>query len=263
MSPNPVPDRPPAGSARLVIVAAVLALIAVVLTNVYVEYVKRVSEEGTITRFRLTQSLRPGERLKDRDIVAVKLPARYEDAFRTYINDKERDSFIGRQVLRYAEQGEFLAGRMFEASTDKDLDDEIAPGMRLYPLPVNSRMAIGGLRPGMVVDIEAPFTVQGKPVVLPVMENVKVIVVGAVSTLDERTGSTSRISTYQTISIEVLPQATAKLSMIEKMASGPFELTLRNRLDEKMVKIPNADPQTGINPSVLDMLPAPGPRGGN
>jgi Flp pilus assembly protein CpaB len=259
-TPGPVPASPPAGSAKLVIVAAVLALVAIVLVNVYVEYIKYTIDEQPIVRYRLLQTLRPGERLRDRDIEAVQLPARYQDAFRNYISDRERDSKIGSIVLREATQGEFLSSLVFEQPEGSRLDDQIRPGFRLYALPVNSRTTIGGLRPGMHVDIEAPFRGTGTTdLILPVMEGVKVIEVGNMSTADEQRGGASRVSSFQKIGIEVTPQAASALSMIERIARGPFELHLRNPQDQLPVKILHPDRDTNINPVVLDMLPSTPP----
>ncbi len=262
MSHNPspasagTPGSPPAGSAKLVVIAAVLALVAIVLVNVYVEYIKRTSDEGEILKFRLTQTLRPGDRLRDRDIEQVRLPARYRDAFKNYLDDKEKDRRLNQMVKRTGYQGEFLSSLMFEDPDDRRLDGEVKEGMRLVALPVNSRTMIGGLRPGMIVDIEAPFRGQGTvPIVLPVMESVKIVTVGNVSTVDEKAGTASRVTSYQTIGIEVTPHAATALSMIDRIAQGPFELHLRKPGDDARVKIPNPELSTGINPAVLDMLP--------
>lgn len=260
MSPNIAPSSPPGGSAKLVVVAAVLALVAIVLINVYIEYVKRVSAEGTTIRYRLTTTLRPGERIRERDVQEVRLPARYEDAFSGFLDPTEMQKKIsaGELVRRTGEQGHFVSASLFEDANESGLDESIGEGMLLYALSVNSRTTVGGLRPGMYIDIFAPFRGSGPtPVVLPVMERVKVVTVGSVGITDDQ--ANRRITSYQTVGIEVTPQAAIKLSMIERVATGPFEIALRKRSDERNHLIVNMDPQTRINPRVLDMLPTMAP----
>jgi Flp pilus assembly protein CpaB len=251
----------PAGGARLVLVAAALAIVAVVLLNLYIVAVKRQNQSKMLTRYELLATLRPGEKLQAKDLKPVKVPEQFEQAFSRFISDADIALKFGQTVRRPAYSGELLAYDVFKEAQGADLDQEITPGFRLYALPVNSRGIIGGLRPGMFVDIEAPFHAaggggEGTPIVLPIMERVKLKTVGGRSIADEAAGEAARrAGSFQTVGIEVTPQATDKLSMIQKMAVGEFELILRNPADDRLIKIPNPDPDTFINPAVLKLLP--------
>ena len=102
-------DRPPQNSTRLVIVAAVLALLAVVLVNAYISVVRSQSAEESITRYRLTRTLNPGDRLNDRDIEPVQVPKRFGDAFTGYLSDQDVAVKYGQVVRHRAPKGQFLS----------------------------------------------------------------------------------------------------------------------------------------------------------
>ena len=238
------------------IVALVVAVVAVVLVNVYVEVREKRNVEDQFTVFLINRSVRPGERLSERDVEAKAVPQRFGEAFKFAVEpDKDgRPSAIGDTFQRPANSGDVLWYNLFTKSADDDLDHQITDQMRLVALPVNSRMLPGNLQPGMFVDIEAPFSVvDGGSTVLPVMEYVRVLAVGNVSIVDQestRGGRPRNPSSYRTISIEVEPDQATDLSMIQKIAIGDFELHLRNPADQSTPKIRAG----GINPDVLRLI---------
>jgi len=250
---------PKSGNTTLIIVALAMGLIAVVLNSVYISMVRNQARVDSFVVYRMTRSMLPGDTLKRRDVTEARLPTSFQDAFSNTVDEQTLDLRIGAELRRPVEQGAPLTHDLFTAPEDSDLDRMITVGKRLYPLPVNARMMPGSLRPGMFVDIEAPFRVSGNTAeVLPVMERVKVISVGKRDITDEQLDSRGRakpIGSYHTISIEVEPAEATQLSTIQTLATGDFHLHLRNPGDDTAPKIPTG----GINPRVLQLLPGSPP----
>jgi len=247
--------KPTTGSTTLVIVALSLALLAVILTNVYIGMVRSQADADRITVYTLTRTVYPGDKLDEDDVQPKPFPGEFEQTFSNRVKPESLELRIGTVIRRTAEQGAPLTHDLFTEPEDRDIDLRITPGMRLYALPVNNRTVPGNLRPGMIVDLEAPFRVAGtQTLVLPVMEQVKVMAVGKRDIADETASDRGRsrpITSFDTISIQLTPEQATQMSMIQRLTVGDFDLHLRNPGDETTPKIPAG----GINPRILEMLP--------
>lgn len=250
----PPPDSPSPSdpnSTRMVVIGVIVGIVAVILMNVYVEMVRRQARPGEFIVYRLETRAQPGDRLQERDVKAVRMPEDFKEAFSNAVDSTGLRARLGEPFKRSATRGDVLTYDLFIDPEDNNLDRLISRDMRLVALPVNSRTLPGNLRPGMYVDIEAPFPGRGGvPNVLPIMEYVKVLAVGRQSVIDERTGEDSVSRSFGTISIEVTPEQATQLSVIQSGAIGEFQLHLRNPADTSQPKIPSG----GINPQVLAMI---------
>lgn len=253
MAQTPNTNAPP-GSNRLVIIAAVVAVAAVIVVNLYVAMIKRQVHEGEFTVYRLVTTLKPGDKLAAKDVKAVPMPRRYRDSFDGMVledsggGDASLTAQLGLRIKLPARRNQFLTYDLFTDPSDVELDTRINPNMRLVALPVNPRTLPGSLQPGMNVDIEAQFP-GGTINILPVMENVEVFSVGTRSIADETdTGRSQR--NFTTISIQVTPEEATNLEKIKKTVLGDFELHLRNPSDNSTPNIPDG----GINPMVLRLI---------
>lgn len=252
MAQTPNTQAPP-GSNRLVIIAAVVALAAVVVVNIYVAMVKREVQRGKFTVYRLTTTLKPGDKLSAKDVEPQPMPQSYWDSFEGMVReepgggDTSLTAQLNKRLRTAARQNQFLTYDLFTNPNDVPLDTKISTNMRLVALPVNPRTLPGNITPGMSVDIEAQFP-GGNINVLPVMENVKVFLVGSRSLTDENEGRGQ--TNYNTISIQVTPEEATNLVKVKKLVLGDFEIQLRNPSDLSTPKIPDG----GINPALLRMI---------
>lgn len=249
-SPNSPPPAGNPGGTKLILVALTLAIAAVIITNVYIAQVKKKVQGESFVVYRLTRSVKPGHRLARQDVQEVQMPQQFQDSFRGFVDQTGLESRVGDTIRRAADQNEFLTYQLFTIPDTVNDANQITAGMRLVAIPVNSRTAPGALRPGMFVDIEAPFDTGGViPIVMPVMERVKVMAMGSLMEGDESTGSRT-LSTYRTITVELSPEEATHMAMIKLAASGDFELQLRNPTDPELRKIKRG----GINPEVLELV---------
>ena len=65
------------GGTKLIVAAMMLALLSVVLVNFYIIRVKNQVAEGQFEVYRLTRSVRPGDRIGKKDIEPVPVPRKF------------------------------------------------------------------------------------------------------------------------------------------------------------------------------------------
>jgi len=252
---NPPGSSGTPGSNRHVIIALVLALVAVVLVNLYVAMIKRQAHEGEFVVYKLVTSYKPGQKLSKKDVKPVNIPQRFMDSFEGAVMEESSDdhqaltALVGSRLLSPARRNQFLTHDLFTDPHLTEMDTRITPNMRLVPLPVNPRTLPGSLQPGMFVDIEAQFP-GGSLNVLPVMERVEVFAVGSRTVRGDASSNRRSQRSFTSISIQVSPDDATSLEKIKKLVIGDFELHMRNPADNTTPKIPEG----GINPQVLKLI---------
>ncbi len=262
----------PVGGTKLVLAALGVAIFAVICVNVYISRVRSEVKRETFEVFMLERSLEPGEKLAAADVKTVKVPNDFFESFRVLgsLNKRELDNYLaeGAKLQSVGVRSQLVTHALFIGAAGSGLDRRITQGMRWKTITANSRTVPPILQPEMRVDIEAPFAAGTKfNEVLPVMENVRIVAVGAVTASDEATPTRARVGGFQNVTIEVTPEQATAIATIEQAAAGPFELHLRNPGDDRPIKIPTG----GINERVMEIVigrgtarpPAPTPAPGN
>lgn len=255
-------EKPPAsnadpGSTRLIFMAIALALVAVIVTNVYIASIRRDVEMRSFDVFVLTRTVKPGDKFKADDFATQHVPERFKKNFMALgavLEEKTLATYVETERFeRAAQEGALLTHALFTSESAGLLDVTIDPGHRYMDLPVNGRLVPAGIRPGVDVDIEATIhTGEGVPRVLLVVEKVKVVGVDRQTIVAETTATAaSRHRRISKITIQVKPEQGTQLSMVEKIMSGDFELRLRHPSDNQLrLSVPPGE----INPIVLDLI---------
>jgi len=242
-------------SNRHVMIALALALLAVILVNLYVAMIKRQAHEGEFTVYRLVTRYKSGQKLSAKDVQPVRIPRRYMDSFEGAVMEDSADddqaltAVVGTRLRSPARRNQFLTHDLFTDPHLTEMDTRITQGMRLVALPVNPRALPGSLQPGMYVDIEAQFPGGGLNI-LPVMERVEVFSVGSRTVAGDARSTGRSQRNFTTISLQVGPDDATSLEKIKKLVIGDFELHMRNPADNSTPKIPEG----GINPQVLKLI---------
>jgi Flp pilus assembly protein CpaB len=245
------------GGTKLVLVAAVLAVLSVVLVNTYIHLDRNRREDEAFTVYTLSVPVSPGDRLRKQDVKAWSVPRKFREAFdalgimepagmQLRLENKE-------PFMQSANAGELLTYRLFTLQEGQDIDSKITPGMRLVELPINSRRIPGPLRVGMYVDIAGTFQTDQGTTIQPVMERVKVIALGSRSAFDNTDGRSSLAQrSFQTLTIQVRPEQALELAMIEKIVVGDFELYMRNPGDTGTHKLEDG----AVNKTLVELAKA-------
>lgn len=257
--PGPGGPTPDAASPKLVGLALLIAVVAVVMVNLYIIGIKRGAQEGEYEFFRLRVAKDVGQTLQIEDVDRVSVPISYRDAFRDVIepNSAGEPLRLGDPFTRRAELGEPLTTRMFDDLTGDASRRLITQGFRGVSLPVVSKLLPDPLKAEMRVDILAPVRGPGgRREIMPVMENVRVVSVGTRNIVDETTGGGTRAATnFETLTVEVRPKQAVLLEAIteEIQKIGVYSVLLRSPDDQRPTLIPDSQPGE-LNPELLQRL---------
>lgn len=249
-------------SQRLLILGAVLGLVTVVLLNLYVSGVQDQQESVKVLRLRPDIALAKGDRVTRAELVAVGLPAEFDDLLQQAIpaNGDAARWIQDRPATSDVAAGSLLLYSHFEDQLEERFSAAIADGMRALSIPVKSTSAVGYfVEPGSRVDILATMrevqqidlgqTPPGVPssITQPqvftktLLQNVKVLAVGRATTRGGYEGI--KKGEFKDVTVEVTPLQAEKLVFALEHTEPRRQLTLvlRNPADADEVRLPKVN----------------------
>lgn len=246
------PPAAPSGSGKLLLVAIGVALLAVVLVNVYIETIKNDGEEKTFTAYILKAPMDAGDIIDSDDYNEVQFPLDFRDEFERggFIcsGDDLSDGiaeYVGKPLVQNVERNAALRVDHFIGRNNPDRVP-VSDGMRIMSIPVNSRAIPASLEPGVQIDVLA--NVYGD--VMPVMEKVRVVGVGRNTLRELQESGQVASGSASKIDIEIAPALGVTLEGItEKVKS--YTVFVRPPADTATDLISRGGP---INQDVLDKL---------
>lgn len=245
----------PAGSGTLVAIGLVIAVVAVILMNVYVEMRVSAAKEGTITFFQFTGSLDAGTEIDSSHITPVKVPASMSKAFGQDAIRERSDrpgtpaDGLGFELYTSVVEGEVLRSSLFTGEGRRTARNNPELGEHQIAISVDSEDQPANLAPGDRIDLYGAIPLSRSEKNMVVMEYVRVAAVGE-RRADSADGT--RANKYGSITINIDP------------AQVPLLFDIQRRLPEKQFRISLRaanDTQTNItggeaviNPAVLTAL---------
>lgn len=222
---QPQTPQKAASNMTLILIAIIMGVATMIVTHLYVQGIKDQVDIKMVTVYRFRKAYESGDKLKMKDLEPIKIPQKFNEEF-NFITDGSINNRLNEPLKQNARQSDYLTAEMFLTSGFAH-DRNIKPGRQAVAIPIESRNAPGVIAPGMYVDINASFPIPGeKPKVMSVMQAVKIIAVGRVT---EDSGSRSRSSSYNSITIEVDPtEALEMLTVSKHVGREGFDITIRN-----------------------------------
>jgi len=247
----------PAGSGQLVITGLVIALIAVILMNVYVEMRVKASQEDTVTFFRFDDEMKAGDEIQISDLEPFEIPESLQDAFGTNAVPEDPEN-PGRPLdgefatlNESVVQGQMLTFSLFRSRDSAAMRDPAYRNLDEITLNIDSKEQPPNLRPGDFVDLYASVPLNRDTEYMRVMEYVRVVDLGD---RVQDAGSRTRNSKYGSITIYVDPKLTNKLFDIQKRVDGQtFNVTRRDPQDRRPRELDRGGSDE-INQRVLEIL---------
>jgi len=249
--------KTPAGSGQLVIIGAGIALVAVILMNLYVEMRVAARDEQMVTFFRFREDLGVGDKIEMSDLETFQVRKSEERSFGTDavrestnapgepadgLDYNLRVSVVAGQVLN---SSQFLGtgGRAGRSTPEEEGERQIA-------VSIESEEQPSGLTPGDRIDLLGGIMFNGGIQYMPIMEYVEVVSVG--DRRSETTEGSRTNSRYGKITINVsIEQSLMLFAIRDRLRDEKFIIALRPPDDR-------TTPETGgeavINPAVRQML---------
>ncbi|MGB0766255.1 MAG: hypothetical protein ACPGYV_00940 [Phycisphaeraceae bacterium] len=256
--PNPSQTPSPAGSGQLVLIGFVIALVAVVLMNVYVEMRVASRDEQQITFFKFRGDIDAGREIEAEDLEAFQVPASMESAFgldaiREKVDQRgvPRDG-VGFKLNAPVVRGQVLKSSLFLGSGSAQIRDPAYKDYDEITLNIDSKRQPTNLRPGDFVDLYATIPLNRESENRRVMEYVKVVNLGDV--VQESGVQRGKANKYGSITIYVEPSLSAKLFDIQERVLGKtFNVTRRDPRDKRPRELKTGGSEE-INAAVLELL---------
>jgi len=247
----------PAGSGQLVLIGLVIAVIAVILMNVYVEMRVKASQEDTVTFFRFDDEMKAGDEITISDLEPFDIPKSLQKAFGTNAVPEDPQNpgrpldgefaTLNEPVVK----GQMLTFSLFRARDSAALRDPAYRGLDEITLNIDSKEQPPNLRPGDLVDLYASVPLNRNSEYMRVMEYVRVVDLGD---RVQDAGSRTRNNKYGSITIYVDPSLTNKLFDIQKRVDGQtFNVTRRDPQDRQPRELKTGGSKE-INERVLEIL---------
>ena len=249
-------------SGGVLVVAIGAGLVAAILVNVYISYVKSEYEKGAKNVLQMAEPVEAGTPLQPRHLKDVMIPKPFIPALKLAIErDYMNSMVVGKKAPRDMYAGQFLFHSDFNPIPGESAIENIPRGYSLVTIPISGETPGAQLQPGAFVTIIGEFNVSGDSrrqdvQVLSVVDNVRVKLVGGSA---EPVGEKNR--SYNDISIVVRQSQALQLLQIQRaLTSKRFTITLAHRPEGAE----SAEPE--VNRQVLDLIekgkvPAPGPPG--
>jgi pilus assembly protein CpaB len=241
----------PIKQSRVLLIAVIVGVIAVVLVQIYISKIKAESKPGEMIAFLAAREKIPAlSRLEGKVIGQLLVPEKFAPSNAIPLRDLQE--VVGQVVNRDIEAGELIRLSDFQlTSSMAEVTETIPEGFRAVTLPVNQVTSNAGLiRPGDHVDVLGTFIRPrgssegaGQRATVTIMQNILVLAVGqqigaAVGTggsgLETRTG-------LQYTTLTLLADLRRAEIMTFAMDRGQLTFLLRNPNDLETVQVAGAD----------------------
>ncbi len=147
-------DNPWLPSGGVLVVAVTAAVLAGILLNVYVTYLKSSYEAGSVTFLQMKRDVPKGKAIESGDVAALRVPKPMLASFSKVIPAKDADSLVlGQKARRDLLQGEFIQYMDFLPGSAKGLP-KIRPGYERMTIEIQPEPL---LQPGAFITIRGTF----------------------------------------------------------------------------------------------------------
>jgi Flp pilus assembly protein CpaB len=254
------------------------ALLAAILVNVYISYVKSQYEQGARQFIQLKETIDAGTPIADRHLKVVLVPRPFLEALKRAIELKDKESLaIGKRAPRRMYEGEFLFAPDFLPRGEEEILAKPPAGYVMVTIPVDPGASLGPqLQPGAFVNIYGDFNVSGderrKDIkILPVIDNVMVKALeGSAKAVSEKNRS------YNNIQIVVRESQARELMQIQRaVESKHFTIALAHQPEgtapepvvgkdvlDLVTRAKSASSESGMSPGPRPAQPSRGPSAG-
>jgi Flp pilus assembly protein CpaB len=216
-------------SGGVLVIAVGAALVAAILVNVYVGYVKSEYAAGAKAFLQLKEDVMVGTPIQDRHLKVVMVPRPFIPSLQRAIEVKDKEPVIGKKAPRLLYKDEFLWYVDFLPKAGQE-EIRIPPGFVMVTIPINPDNSPGPqLQPGGYVGILGEFNMSGDPrrediEVKTVIPNVHVVAIGG------STAPPDKNRNYNDISILVRESQARQLLQVQKvLKSRHFTINLAHR----------------------------------
>ena len=241
----------PIKQSRILLIAVIVGVIAVVLLQVYISKIKAESSPGEMVAYLAARQKIPAFSEISGDVIGqLQVPGKYAPSDAIPLRDLQE--IVGQVVNRDIEIGELIRLTDFQLTSGMpEVTETIPEGFRAVTLPVNQVTSNAGLiRPGDHVDVLGTFLKPraasgggGERATVTIMQNMLVLAVGQTvgGALSGGESELERRSGLQYSTITLLADLRRAEILTFAMDRGSLTFLLRNPSDLETAQVEGAD----------------------
>ncbi|RPI27751.1 MAG: Flp pilus assembly protein CpaB [Acidobacteria bacterium] len=234
-------------SKKMLIVAVVLGIVAVIAVNLYVRRVETSYTSDQIVVYRAKAALTVGKPVNMKNVEKVTLSRKaFGSASKVAVTERDAPLLQAAVVAKPIGTGDILLFTHFDRAIDGGLRERIPAGMRAMSISVSEAGSVGYfVQPGDRVDVMGTMNMQEQLITRTILEDVQVLAVGGHEQPDSSAFHTRE--GYSTVTLAVTPPQAEKLIFSRNLLEDSMTLLLRRPDDRSRSQnteaINAADPQ--------------------
>lgn len=234
-------------SKKLMILAIVLGVGAVIAVNWYVQGVENAYKSDQIVVYRAKTALPIGKTVSMKNLERVTLSRRvFGSAAKIAVTETDIALIQTALLTKPVDPGDVLFFSHFDRSVDRGLRDRIPAGLKAVSIPVDESGSVGYfVQPGDHVDVLGTLLIENRLVTQPILEDVQVLAVGG--QFEPSSAAFYAREGYSTVTLAVTLEQAEKLVFSQNMLKDKVTLLLRRPDDRgkrtQPVSVNAADPK--------------------
>ena len=221
-------------SKKISVAALIVAILAVILVNLYVGALRRSYTADPVVVFQATRDISTGKPVSAKDYKEINLPRKIFESITAYaVTKQDLPILMSTPLRRPLKAGEIISYSHLSRTVQEGLRDTIPPGKRAIALRVTEETSVSNfVQPGDMVDVVATMMGNEKMVTRPLLSAIRVLAVGG-----EYGDSSDRAfvqrGQYSTVTLEVAPEQAERLIFARDQLRATMTLLLRNPKDQQ------------------------------
>lgn len=220
-------------SKKIWITALIVAVLAVMVVNLYVGAVRQSYSNDPVVVFQATHDVPAGKPVTASDYREVVLPRKIFQSVTAYALTKQDLPILMTTTLRRPlKTGDIISYSHLSRTVQEGLRDMIPQGKRAVSIRVNEETAVGNfVQSGDLVDIVATLITTEKAVTKPILTGVRVLAVGGEYS-DTSDQTFVQRGQYSTVTLEVTVEEAERIIFARDQLRANMTLLLRNPKDQ-------------------------------
>jgi pilus assembly protein CpaB len=220
-------------SKKIMITALIVAIVAVILVNLYVGSIRSSYTRDPVVVFQAVRDIPAGKPVNAQDYREITLPSKVFESVTAYaVTRQDMPVLASTPLRRPLKTGDIISYTHLSRTVQEGLRDMIPPGKRAVSIRVTEETSVSNfVQSGDLVDIIATLVGTDKAVTKPLLTGIRVLAVGG------EYGDTSNQAfvqrgQYGTVTLEVTTEEAERLIFARDQLRANMTLLLRNPKDQ-------------------------------
>jgi pilus assembly protein CpaB len=222
---------------KILITAVIVAVVAMVLINLYVAGIRRDYTADPVIVLQAIHAVPAGKPVTAADYKEIPLPRKiYEQVISYAVTKQDLPILAATPLRRQLNNGDIISYSHLSRTVQEGLRDMIAPGQRAVSIQVSEETSVSNfVQPGDMVDIMATLmggqAAAARNVTKPLLTGIRVLAVGG-DYADTNNRAFAQRGRYNTVTLELSMEQAERVIAARDQLRATMTLLLRNPKDQ-------------------------------